>query len=72
MNRTKESPKDFINGKVRKHFYFLICTLPDHVSHESFKEFWKNSPFENMRADFLRSCQNSLRQTSPEMMHFQA
>ena len=25
-----------------------------------------------MRADFLRRCQNSLRQTSPEMMHFQA
>jgi hypothetical protein len=37
----------------------------------SSKEFWKNSHFENIRADFLRKCQNPLRQTSPEMMHFQ-
>ena len=35
-------------------------------------EFWKNRHFENMRADFHRRCQNSLWQTSPEMMHFQA
>ena len=33
------------------------------MAHESFKEFWKNCHFENMRADFLRRCQNSLRQT---------
>jgi hypothetical protein len=42
------------------------------VFHESSKEFWKNSHFENMRADFLMRCQKSLWQTSPEMMHFQA
>ena len=35
------------------------------------KAFGKNSHFENMRADFLRQCQNWLQQTSPEMMHFQ-
>ena len=45
--------------------------LPDYVGHESLKEFWKNSHFENMRADFFRQCQNWLRQTIPEMMHFQ-
>jgi hypothetical protein len=49
-----------------------LIFLPHYVSHEILKEFWKNSHFENMRADFLRRCQNSLRQTSPEMMHFQA
>ena len=46
------------------HFYLY---LPDYVGHESPKEFWKN-----MRAGFLRMCPNSLRQTSPEMMHLQA
>ena len=45
---------------------------PDYVGHESSEEFWKNIHFKNMRADFLRRCQNSLRQTCPEMMHFQA
>ena len=50
----------------------FICILPDYVSHERFKEFWKNRHFENMRADFLMRCQNLLWQTSPEMMHFQA
>ena len=49
---------------------FFTCILPDYVSHESIKEFWKNSRFENMRPDFLRRCQNSFRQTSSEMMHF--
>jgi hypothetical protein len=54
-------------------FVFLpSCILPDYVAHESFKEFLKNSHFENMRADFLRRCQNWIRQASPEMMHLQA
>ena len=64
--------KNCISEKFRKQLYFFTCILPDYVFHESPKEFWKNSHFENMRADFLRRCQNSLRQTSPEMMHFQA
>ena len=51
---------------------FIFCILLDYVPHESFKEFLKNSHYENMRACFLRRCQNSLWQTSPEMMHFQA
>ena len=55
--------KDFISEKLRKQFCFLTCILPDYVAQESFKEFWKNDHFENMRADFLRRCQNSLRQT---------
>ena len=36
------------------------------------KIFWQNNHFENIRADFLKRCQNSHRQTSPETMHFQA
>ena len=51
---------------------FFTCILPDYVFHEIPKEFWKNNHFENMRASFLRRCQNSLWQTSHEMMHFQA
>ena len=57
--------QDFSNEKFRKQFYFFTCILPDYVSHESLKEFWRNSHFENVRADFLRRCQDSLRQTSP-------
>ena len=64
--------KNVIIKKFKKQFHFFICILPDHLSHKSSKEFWKNSHFENMRADFLRRCQNSLWQTSPEIMHFQA
>ena len=52
--------------------FYLIMWVMKGRAHESPKKFWKNSHFENMRADFLRRCQNSLRQTSPEMMHFQA
>ena len=41
------------------------------MGHESLKEIWKNIHFENLRADFLKKrCQNSIRQTSPKMMHF--
>ena len=68
MNQTKVHLQKFINEKA---FYFFTCIFPDYVSQEGLKEFWKNSHFENMRADFLRRCQNSLQQTSPEMMHFQ-
>ena len=63
---------EFINKKFIKRFYFFTCILPDYLCHESLKEFLKNSHIEKIRADFLRRCQNSLRQTSPEMMHFQA
>ena len=51
---------------------FFTCILPGYVFDEIPKEFWKNSNFENMRANFRRRCQNSLRQNSPEIMHFQA
>ena len=53
--------KGFINEKFKKRFYFFTCILPDYVSHESPKEFWKNKYFENMRAVFLLRCQNPLR-----------
>jgi hypothetical protein len=55
--------------KSSKTILFSTCILPDYVSYESPKEFWRNSHFENMKADFLRRCQNSLWQTSHEMMH---
>ena len=41
------------------------------VSHESLKELWKNSRFENLRTGFLLRCQNSLRQTTPEIILMQ-
>ena len=63
--------KNCISEMFRKQLYFFTCILPDYVFHESSKEFWKNTRFENMRASFLRRCQNSLWQTSHEMMHFQ-
>jgi len=65
--------KNFVREKFRKQFnFFFTCILPDYVSHESLKVIWKNSDFENMGANFLRRCQNTRRQNSPEMMHFQA
>ena len=42
--------------KVLKTILFFTCILPNYVSHESHKEFWKNSHFENMKADFLGRC----------------
>ena len=74
MHKKTESSifKNCINEKFRKQLYFFICILPDYMFHESPKEFWKNNRFENMRASFLRRCQNSLWQTSHEMKHFQA
>ena len=68
----KSISKNCINEKFRKQLYFLTCILPDYVFHESPKEFWKNNHFENMRASFFRRGQNSLRQTSHDMLHFQA
>ena len=53
-------------------FLFFTCILSDYVADEITKEFWKNSHFENMRADFPLKCQNSLRWNTPEIMHFQA
>ena len=64
--------KNCISEKFRKQLYFFTCISPNYVFHESPKEFWKNNHFENMRASFLRRCQNSLWQTSHEMKHFQA
>ena len=41
------------------------------MPHEITKEFWKNCHFENMTAGFLWMCQNTLRWSTPEKMHFQ-
>ena len=62
----------FIYKNFKKQFHFFTCILPGYVFNESPKEFWKNSNFENMRANFIRRCQSSLRQNSPVIMHFQA
>ena len=45
----------FINQKFRKLILFFTCILPDYVSHESSKEFWKNSHFEKMRAGGVKT-----------------
>ena len=52
--------KNCISEMFRKQLYFFTCILPDYVFHESSKEFWRNSHFENMRAGFLSRCKNSL------------
>ena len=70
MKMTKDYSKILLMKSSRNNFILFTCILPDYMVHESIKELWKNNHFENMRADFLRRCQNSLRQTSPEMMHF--
>ena len=61
----------FINEKFKQLFYFLTGILPNYVPHEIFKEFWKNTHFENMTAGFLLRCQNSLRWNTPKQRHFQ-
>ena len=55
--------KKVISKKFRKWFHSCTCILPDYVSDESSKEFWKNSHFENLRADLLEleiSCRNKI------------
>ena len=71
FKKDKSNLKKFISKKFRILFFFS-CILFAYVSLESSKEFWENSYFENTRAGFLQRCHNSLPQTSPEIMHFQA
>ena len=47
--------------KSSERTWFFTTILPNYVVHESSKEFWKISHFENMTAGFLLRCQNSLR-----------
>ena len=70
--RDKSILRIFINEKFRKLFNFFPCILLNYLTHESQKDFWKNSHFENTRAGFLLWCQNSLWQNTSKMMHFQA
>ena len=69
--RDKSILRIFINEKFRKLSYFFTCILPNYLTHESQKDFWKNSHFENTRAGFLLWCQNSLWQNTSKIMHFQ-
>ena len=50
----------FIDEKLKKlfHFFISILPIPNYVPYEIITEFWKNSHFENMTADFVLSCQN--------------
>jgi hypothetical protein len=50
MKSTKLYSKILLVKSSENNFIFL----PDYVSHESLKEFWKNRHFENMRAGFLK------------------
>ena len=54
MLLVKSSENNFVFLPV---FYLIMWLM------KSFKECWKNGHFENVRADFLRRCQNSLLQT---------
>ena len=51
--------------------FFLPAFYPNSLLMISPKNLEKNSHFENMTAGFLLSCQNSLRQTTPEIKYFQ-
>ena len=51
--------------KILRINFTLTYILPHCVFHESFKECWKCSHFENMKDDFLMWCQKSLWQISP-------
>ena len=42
-----------ITEKFKKQFYLFTCILPDYVSHESSKDFWRKNHLGNMRACFL-------------------
>jgi len=62
--------KNSICENFSKELYFVTCILPDHVFHDSPKEFWKNNHFENIRPSFFRRCQNSPWQTTHEIKMF--
>ena len=46
------------NFLIEKKFKIDFIFLPDYVAHDIIKEFWKNSHFEKMTADFLLKGQN--------------
>ena len=52
-------------------FNFFACILADYLAHESPKEFWKNSHFENMRAVSFWGVKTHFGKLPLEMMHFQ-
>ena len=58
--RDKSKFNIFIIEKFKKILHSFTCILPDYMSHETTKQFWKISHFENMTAVFLLRYQNSL------------
>ena len=72
IKKQKKVSSNFLLIKSSRNNFIFYLYLSGYVFNESSKEFWKNSNFEKMRAGFLWRCQNSLRQNSPEIMHFQA
>ena len=54
MKSTKVYQRMGLMKSSKKMILFFTCILPDYVSHESLKEFWKNCHFENISAGFLK------------------
>ena len=60
----------FSNKKLRNCVYSFTCILPNHMGNNIFKDFLKNSLFENMAAGFLLTCQKSLRREISLICHW--
>ena len=60
----------FSNKKLRNCVYSFTCMLPNHMGNNIFKDFLKNSLFENMTAGFLLTCQKSLRREISLICHW--
>ena len=58
MNVTKVISKNVVLVKSTKNNHLFTCVLPDYVAHESSKEFWKITHFENMRGAFPAEVSN--------------
>ena len=60
----------FSNKRLRNCVYHFTCILPNHMGNNIFKDFLKNSLFENMTAGFLLTCQKSLRREISLICHW--
>ena len=57
--KLRSDSKDLSHFIILHNIFYLH--LPDYVGHQSLKDFFLNSHFENMTAGFLLRCQNTLR-----------
>ena len=60
----------FSDKKFRICVYFFTCILPNYMADYIFKDFLRNSLFENMTAGFLLMCQKSLWQEINLICHW--